>query len=130
MDSLNFFELLQNLLFSTPISGKADVMRLRIPAKQIADIDLLRHIGKIVRHPVRHDHIRFLFKGGQIVYHSPSHSRIDFLPINYVAKIHSTVTLLARFLGISTSLPRRIAISKASSCTTTNISKNSSIGWS
>src|SRR5690554_5470311 len=40
---------------------------------------------------------------------------------------HSTVTLLARFLGISTSFPNRIAISIANNCTTTNISKNSSI---
>ena len=43
---------------------------------------------------------------------------------------YSTVTLLARFLGISTSLPSRMAISIESSCTTTNIEKNSSMGWS
>ncbi len=41
---------------------------------------------------------------------------------------YSTVTDFARFLGISTSFPRRTDISRASSCVTTIISKNSSIG--
>ena len=43
--------------------------------------------------------------------------------------VYSTVTLLARFLGISTSFPSRTEISSASSCVTTIISKDSIIGW-
>ena len=42
--------------------------------------------------------------------------------------IYSTVTLLAKFLGISTSLPSLIEISSARSCVITIISKNSNIG--